>query len=143
VVTYFRRKKLCRLLTIAAKKLEAVRGPIWSSYHSGADIAKFVLECRDAINGGTITLDQKKELRGVFLPTCDWDDVVGDAYLGTEIEILLDKLYRKELRAQSQIARDTTDEPRGMFDRERILWMFFIASLLTGALLSWIARRFR
>jgi hypothetical protein len=138
---YLRRKKLCRLLTVAAKKLGAVREPIWSGYHSGADIANFVLECREAINRETITLDQKKELCGIFLPTCDWDDVVGDAYLGTEIELLLDKLYRKELRAKNQSAPDSTEEVTCIFDRQRILWLVFIATLVGGALVSWLSHR--
>jgi hypothetical protein len=136
---YFRRKKLCRLLTVAAKKLAAVRGPIWSSYHSGADIAKFLLECRDAINQGTITLDQKNELWGIFLPTSDWDDVVGDARLGTEIDILLDKLYRNELRAQNQVIRDTAEEASDLFGRKRLVWLIPIAVVL-GFLMSWSSR---
>jgi hypothetical protein len=97
--TGHRRKQLCRLLTVAAEKLAAVQGPIWSSYDSGADIAKFVLECRDAIEQRTITLPQKEELWGIFAPTCDWDDVVGDVQLGNAVFELLERLYRKEIQA--------------------------------------------
>jgi hypothetical protein len=93
------RKKLCRLLTTAAEKLAAVRGPIWSSYNSEADIATFVLECRAAIERGTLTLAQKMELWGFFAPTCDWDDVVRHVHLGNAIFELLQKLYWKEIRA--------------------------------------------
>jgi hypothetical protein len=94
-----RRKKLCSLLVIAAEKLAAVQGPIWSSYDSGRDIANFVLECRNAIEQGTITVAQKKELWGIFPPTSDWDDVVGDVILGETVFQLLKHLYWEEIRA--------------------------------------------
>jgi len=135
MVTYLRRKKLCRLLTVAAKKLAAIHGPIWSRYNSGDDIAKFVLQCRDAINQGTITLDQKKELWIIFLPTSDWDDVGGDMQLGNEIDFLLNKLYRKE------ILGDTAERPHSLFNRQRVLWLIWIAAIVGGALLSWSSHR--
>jgi len=94
-----RGKKLCCLLVAAAEKLAAVRGPIWSSYDSGHDIANYVLECRNALEQGTITLAQKKELWGIFAPTCDWDDVVGDANMGNLVFELLDRLYGEEIRS--------------------------------------------
>jgi hypothetical protein len=89
-------QRLCRLLGTAARKLVGIRGSIWSSYDSGPHIAKFVLECKDGIEQGTIGLAEKRELWGIFAPTCDWDDVVGDADLGDRIFSLLDKLYGKE-----------------------------------------------
>jgi hypothetical protein len=131
MLAYLRRKKLCRLLTIAAKKLAAIHGPIWSRYNSGEDMAKFVLKCRDAINQGTITLDQKEELWIIFLPTSDWDDVGGDMQLGNEIDFLLNKLYRKEILV------DTAEEPHSMLDRHWILRFMLIAAIVAGALLSW------
>jgi hypothetical protein len=95
-----RRKELRRLLVTAAEKLAAVQGPIWSSYDSGRDIANFVLECRNAVEQRTITLAQKKELWGIFAPTCDWDDVVGDVNLGHAVFDLLDNLYWEEIRTR-------------------------------------------
>lgn len=86
------KKELVRLLLISAGKLAAVRGPIWSSYDSGADLAGFVLGCRSKIAQGAIESDQARELWAIFAPTCDWDDVVGDSRLGDAIFTLLDKL---------------------------------------------------
>ena len=94
-----RRKKLVRMLVTAAARLEAVQGPIWSSYESGRDIAGFVLECKNAIEQGTITLAQKRKLWTIFAPTCDWDDVVGDVILGNAIFEILESLYWEEIRA--------------------------------------------
>ena len=91
-------ENLCRLLVAAAEKLAAVQGPIWSSYESGVDIADFVVECQIAIEHGGMTLNQKRELWGIFAPTCDWDDVVGEVDLGNEVFSLLDKLYWEEIR---------------------------------------------
>jgi hypothetical protein len=85
--------ELARLLLIAAEKLAAVQGPIWSSYNSGADLASFVRDCRDKITQGAIEPDQARELWGIFAPTCDWDDVVGKVQLGDSIFKLLNKLY--------------------------------------------------
>src|SRR5438445_2326876 len=93
-----RRKKLCRLLVTAAEKLAAVQWPIWSSYDSGRDIANFVLECSNAIEQGTVALTQKKELWGIFAPTCDWDDVGGEVKLGNTVFELLESHYREEIR---------------------------------------------
>lgn len=86
---------LISLLSEAAEKLAAVEGSIWSSYNTGADIAKFVLECRAAIEAKTLSLPQKRELWGIFAPTCDWDDVVGDCDLGNRVFELVDRLYRR------------------------------------------------
>ncbi len=93
---------LLLLLTVAANKLAAVQGPIWSSYDSGAEIAEFVIECKRAIEGGTITLTQKRELWGIFAPTCDWDDVVGDCDIGNRLFSVIDALYGKEVTGKSQ-----------------------------------------
>jgi hypothetical protein len=91
---------LVRLLEGAAKQLAAVEGPIWSSYESGADIAKFVRECAAAIEQEAITLSQKRELWGIFAPTCDWDDVVGDCNTGNRVFALVDTLYGHEVKGE-------------------------------------------
>jgi hypothetical protein len=96
-ITDYRRKKLCRLLAIAAERFAAIDGPIWSSYDSGRAIAEFVVECGTAIERGTVTLEQKRGLWAIFAPTCDWDDVVGDVRLGNEIFEHIEKLYRQEI----------------------------------------------
>lgn len=91
-------RTLLPLLAKAAKKLAAVKGPVWSSYNSGAEIAAFVLECKAAIERVTITLAQKQELWGIFAPTCDWDDVVGDCEIGNRVFVLVDTLYGNEIK---------------------------------------------
>ena len=91
-------ESLLPLRTVAAEKLAAVQGPIWSSYDSGEEIAEFVLECKAAIERGTITLAQKRELWGIFAPTCDWDDVVGDCDIGDQVFSLIDTLYWMEFK---------------------------------------------
>lgn len=70
-------ENLCQHLKIASTRLSAVNGSIWSSYDSGTDIAQFILSCLSGIRAGILTLEQKKELWGIFAPTSDWDDVVG------------------------------------------------------------------
>jgi hypothetical protein len=89
-------EKLCSVLMVAAEKLATVEGPIWSSYKSGADIAKFVLECRQAVERGIMTASQQHDLWVLFAPTCDWDDVVGEVALANEIFCILDRLYGKD-----------------------------------------------
>jgi hypothetical protein len=86
-------EELVRLLLIASVRLAEIRGPIWSSYPSGTALAGFTLYRRSQIARGTIESDQARELWGIFAPTSDWDDVVGDARLGDAIFTLLDKLY--------------------------------------------------
>jgi hypothetical protein len=89
---------LSRLLRLAADKLSAVHGPIWSSYESGPELASFVLACAAAVERGHIQPAQRRELWMVFAPTCDWDDVVGDAELGNAVFELLDQRYGSEIR---------------------------------------------
>jgi hypothetical protein len=86
----YRKKRLCRLLTAAADELTTIRGPIWSSYASGPALAEFIRACKDEIEQGTISKAQKRELWGIFAPTSDWDDVVGDVWLGNAIFELLE-----------------------------------------------------
>ena len=93
------KERPCRLLLVAAEEFAARQELIWSSYDSGSDIARVVLDCRKGIEQGTITLAQKKELWRIFAPTCDWDDVVGDVDLGNEIFALADRLYWEEVRS--------------------------------------------
>jgi hypothetical protein len=102
VLENYEQKRLCRLLVIAAAKCAAVRGSLWSSYNSGSDLGKFLLECKEDIEQGTIDLAHKKELWGIFAPTCDWDDNVGDVDLGNEIFELVAKLYGDEIKRSPQ-----------------------------------------
>jgi hypothetical protein len=90
--------KLRHLLVAAGRRFAAVRGPIWSSYETGSEIAQFVFQCKNDIEHGTLELFQKQELWGIFAPTRDWDDVVGDVELGNEIFALLEKLYGHEVK---------------------------------------------
>lgn len=94
--------ELISLLDVAAGKLAAVTGPIWSSYDSGQEIAAFVLECKEAIDRSTITLAQKRELWGIFAPTCDWDDVVGDCELGNSVFSIIDAIYGTEVKGMGR-----------------------------------------
>ena len=84
---------LCHRLEAAAAKLVAIRGEIWSSYDSGQQIADFIRNCLDEIRDNTLSVEKKKELWGIFAPTSDWDDVVGDVAFGEEVFSLLDNLY--------------------------------------------------
>jgi len=93
---------LCNLLATAAEKLAAVRGPIWSSYESGEAIAKFVLMCKARIDSGTIDLAEKRELWGLFAPTCDWDNIIDDAAFGQEIFDQVDQIFGHEIRDETR-----------------------------------------
>jgi hypothetical protein len=77
--------RLYELLTLAAQKLITIRGPIWSSYESGADVAAKVLDCRDAIAQDARSAEAMDALMQIFAPTCDWDDVVADNQLANAI----------------------------------------------------------
>jgi hypothetical protein len=76
--------KLRRLLAAAARRLAAVRGPIYSDYETGAEMAQFVLECSRRIEHGSLDVAQLQELWRIFTPAGDWDHVVGDVELGTK-----------------------------------------------------------
>lgn len=90
--------RLLRLLAIAEARFHALgTGPIWSSYESGVALANFVAHARARITDGTISQTEKSELWGIFAPTCDWDDTVGDVRLGNEIFAILDSLYRRNV----------------------------------------------
>jgi hypothetical protein len=92
-------EKLCSLLGIAATKFEELGNkPVWSSYDSGIDLARFVRDRISEIRGGNISFDNKQKLWYIFAPTMDWDDTVGDCALGDEIFQLLEKLYRPEIQ---------------------------------------------
>lgn len=94
-----REECLCRLLVEAEEKIRKLgSGPIWSSYESGIALAEFVANARRQIESGSIDTSTKSELWGIFAPTCDWDDTVGDVKLGNEIFELVDFLYRKDVR---------------------------------------------
>lgn len=83
--------KLLRLLATASRRLAAVREPIRSDYDTGAEMARFVLECKNCIEHGTLDTAQLQELWRIFAPGGDWDNVVGDVELGTEVFALLNK----------------------------------------------------
>jgi hypothetical protein len=89
--------KLRHLLTTAARRLTAVRGPIRSDYDSGSELAHFVLECRNGIEHGTLEPAQEEELLRIFTIGGDWDKVVGDVQLGDEVHALLDWFYGDEV----------------------------------------------
>jgi hypothetical protein len=91
-------EQLSRLLIAAAQEVAVIQGPILSSYKTGAEMAKFILDCRDGVKQGTIMVAQKRRLWEIFAPTCDWDDVGGDASLANEVFSLLDKIYGEEIR---------------------------------------------
>jgi hypothetical protein len=89
--------ELCCQLEIAASRFAAVEGPIWSSYGSGPEIAQYILSCLDGIRNDTATVEQKKELWGIFAPTCDWDDIVGEPALGEAVFQMLNNLYWQDI----------------------------------------------
>lgn len=66
---------------------------IWSSYASGPAIADFIASARLRIEAGTVDETTGRELWGIFAPTCDWDDIIGDVALGEAIFEIVDALY--------------------------------------------------
>jgi hypothetical protein len=90
-------EKLDNLLLVAAQHLARIDGPIYSTFSSGAEMAAFVLACRDSLAHGQLTQIQKRELWKFFAPTSEWDDVDGDVALGNEIYSLVNKLYRSDI----------------------------------------------
>lgn len=95
---FSRKTELLRLLVAAESKLRALGDqPIWSSYESGPAIADFVAHARMQIENDTITQAEKSELWGIFAPTCDWDDVIGDVQLGNDIFSILSGMYRRDI----------------------------------------------
>jgi acyl carrier protein phosphodiesterase len=94
-------KRLCELLNRAEAKFRALgTASIWSSYDSGIALADFVAKARSEIENDIISQEYKSELWGIFAPTCDWDDTVGDVDLGNDIFSLLDQLYGDFVKAQ-------------------------------------------
>ena len=89
---------LLPVLDRAARKLATVPGPIWSSYDSGVVIAVFVLKWKTDIEQGRMTCAQKRELWGLFAPTCDWDDVARDYETGNQLFSLIETLYWQEIK---------------------------------------------
>ena len=59
--------------------------PIWSSYPDGVAIAEFIDRAVAEIKAGTISHPTANELWGIFAPSCDWDDCVGDSDRGQKI----------------------------------------------------------
>ncbi len=92
---------LC-LLGAAESELRALGDkPVWSSYESGPAIADFIAHARSQIENDAITHAEKSELWGMFAPTCDWDDTVGDAQLGNDIFSILNVMYRGDIHFPS------------------------------------------
>ena len=91
-------EKLIPLLNEASKRfLELGHVDIWDTDYYADDLEMFCKEVSDKILNGTISLDEKRKLWGIFAPTCGWDDSVGDVKLGNKIFELIDKLYRNEV----------------------------------------------
>lgn len=84
-----RKSKLRDLLSLAARRCTAVRGPIQSDFDSGREMSQFIMQCRNSIEHGTLEVGQHQELWRIFTPDGDWDCVVGDAELGGEIFALV------------------------------------------------------
>ena len=78
-------KDLIELLHQASDRVSAIKGPILSSYRDGESIAIFIRKICHQIELESIVIEDIKELWGIFSPTCDWDDVVGDVKMGNEI----------------------------------------------------------
>jgi hypothetical protein len=83
--------KLRRLLSMAARRLAAVRGPICSDYDTGQEMAHFLLECCHRIEHESLDVAQLQELWRIFALDGDWDKVVGDVELGNEVFAFLSK----------------------------------------------------
>lgn len=95
---FSRKKQVLRLLLVAESRLRALGDkPVWSSYESGPAIADFIAHARTRIENDSISQSEKSELWGIFAPTCDWDDVVGDVQLGNDIFSLLNVMYRRDI----------------------------------------------
>jgi hypothetical protein len=90
--------RLVSCLTEGAQRFRALGDrPIWSSYRDGVAIAEFIERAVEEIKAGTITQATANELGGIFAPTCEWDDCVGDCDLGQKIfeAIQADLAYAK------------------------------------------------
>jgi hypothetical protein len=87
-----RQVELLSLLKRAEEKLRAIGSrPIPSSYDSAPAIADVLAAARVKIAAGDVDVATQKELWGIFAPTCDWDDVIGDVDLGNAIFEILDE----------------------------------------------------
>ena len=89
---YSKRRLLKQLATAESKLRDLGDKPVWSAYESGRAMADFISHARDQIEKGTLTQADKSELWGIFAPTCDWDDVIGDPDLGNDIFSMLNDL---------------------------------------------------
>lgn len=85
--------KLCELLEAAAVRFDALGDLIGSHYDSGAELAHYLRGRIQEIEAGKLSLVNKQELFGIFAPTSDWDDTVGDVALGNEIYALIKQSY--------------------------------------------------
>ncbi len=101
---WFRRRsdkeKLSDLLVESEKRLRALGDrPVWSSYDSGPALADMVARARGLLEAERIDQNTLNELWCVFVPTSDWDDVVGDAKLGQSVFEALEKVYGPQVRS--------------------------------------------
>ena len=67
---------------------------IMSEYESGPAIADLLVSASGEIEKGAMTEATLNRLWGIFAPTCDWDDVIGDVELGHEIFEILGEVRR-------------------------------------------------
>lgn len=74
---------------------------IGSSYESGPAMADFIAAACVELESQTVTETTSSELWGIFAPTCDWDDTVGDVDLGNAIFEILDGLYGPRTQANA------------------------------------------
>jgi len=105
VLSNYQEKKtvLCNLLEEAACKLDSFgKGPVWSSYESGGEMAKFLRNRIIDIENDYISREYQKELWGIFAPTCDWDDTTGDVNLGNHIFELIVSMYMYQARTGTE-----------------------------------------
>lgn len=89
--------ELSRSLELAESRLRAIgetRISADSRYESATELANFIQATRERIAAGSrIRWRTRRELWLIFAPTCDWDDLVGDAELGTRVFESIDALW--------------------------------------------------
>ncbi|HUH04644.1 MAG TPA: hypothetical protein VML75_21760 [Kofleriaceae bacterium] len=74
--------ELCQLLGVAEAR-----------FRSLGDEPTLIRRARTKLATGKISARRRRELWGIFAPTADWDDVIGDVDLGNEIFTLIDLLW--------------------------------------------------
>ena len=85
--------QLVALLFEAAARFRALGNrPIWSSYADGPAVAAFLERSATEIDQRKISQESANELWGIFAPTSDWDDCVGDVELGERVFGAIDEV---------------------------------------------------